>query len=139
MEVKITDNSKQVISAKNEAVARALETIGQIAEGYAKRNITQAGRVDTGNMRNSVAHTVKDGVAYVGTNNEYAVFHEIGTGIFLDPEYGKGRQDPWVYYDSKGNAHRTQGIKPIHFLKEAATGHSDEYKKILEDELKGNS
>lgn len=136
---KIKDNSKAFLDAKNDAIERALEEIGQQAESYAKINITKAGRVDTGDMRNSVAHTVKGESVYIGTNIEYAVYNEIGTGIYLDPQYGQGRQDPWVWFDDKGRAHRTRGMKPIHFLKNAAANHTDEYKRIAEEYLKGNA
>ena len=72
-DVTLIDNSDKAIEAKNQAIEKALESIGLIAEGHAKANITQAGRVDTGNMRNSVAHAVKEETAYIGTNVEYAV------------------------------------------------------------------
>jgi hypothetical protein len=71
---------------------------------------------------------------YVGTNNEYAVYNELGTGIYTDG--GGGRQTPWRYQDAKGNWHTTQGMKPIHFLKNAATEHSAEYRKKFEEYLK---
>lgn len=38
---------------------------------------------------------------------------------------------------SKGlDAHMTQGMKPTHFLRNAAANHTDEYKKIVEAQLK---
>ena len=70
--LKVTDNSELFKKAKNEAVARALEAMGLLAENYAKENIIAASRVDTGRMLGSVAHTVKDDTAYVGSNVEYA-------------------------------------------------------------------
>ena len=75
MDVKFTDNSKDVLKTMQDAKDAALEAMGTLAENYAKGNITSAGRVDTGNLRNSVAHTVKEDTAYVGTNSEYAIFH----------------------------------------------------------------
>ena len=47
------DNREQIKNAINSAVAKGLETIGLIAEGYAKRDTP----VDTGRLRNSITHT----------------------------------------------------------------------------------
>ena len=101
------DNSKEFIEAKNEAVKIALETIGLKAEGYAKRECP----VDTGRLRNSIAYTTAESDVYVGTNVEYA---------------------PRVEYDDK--VYHTVGN--AHFLRNAATQHSDEYKEIVEKQLK---
>lgn len=130
-----TDNSDKVIDAKNEAVERALEAMGQLAENLAKSNITAEGRVDTGRLRSSITHTSKDDTVYIGTNVEYAVYNEVGTGIYLDPELGTGRQTPWRYVDQNGVGHVTRGMKPIHFLKNAIQDHVSEYKELAEREL----
>lgn len=70
MSVKFTDNSREVLSAFEEAKARGLERIGLEAEGYAKDLCP----VDTGNLRNSISHLVDEGgdAAYIGSNVEYA-------------------------------------------------------------------
>ena len=97
MNVKITDNTSKVKEQLQDAVVRALEKIGLAAEGYAKRLCP----VDTGNLRNSITHQVDEAkqAAYIGTNNEYAAYVELGTGKY----YSGGRPDPWVYQDEKGN------------------------------------
>jgi HK97 gp10 family phage protein len=131
------DHSADAINEKNRRVLAALEALGQQAVTRAKQNITAAPRVDTGALRNSVGHQV-DGdneLAYVGTNQEYAVYNELGTGIYL--EGGGGRQTPWSYKDKKGNWHTTRGMKPIHFLKKAVQDHTNEYKRVAEQYLKG--
>ena len=124
------DNTDKVDSALDGAIEAALEAIGQQAVSYAKSNITAAGRVDTGAMRNSLSHIVAtdENAVYVGTNNEYAPYHEMGTGIYL--EGGGGRQTPWAYQDAKGEWHRTRGLRPIHFLKNAMQDNASEYEKI---------
>lgn len=137
MSVTITDNSIQVKRTKDQLVEKALESIGILAENYAKKIITEEGRVDTGMMRNSIAHTVKDETAYIGSNLEYSVFHEIGTGIHLDPEFGTGRQTPWFYTDRNGEGHITHGMKGIHFLKRSVEEHTKEYERLTEQTLKG--
>ena len=85
-------------------------------------------------LRGSISHKVQDETCYVGTNNEHAIYNEFGTGIYAD---GGGRMSPWAYQDDEGNWHRTRGMKPIHFLKNAIEEHKDEYKAIMEQELKG--
>ena len=106
MNVQFTDNSKEIIEAMQQATVRALEKCGLTAEGYAKK----LAPVDTGNLRNSITHEVDDGesAVYIGTNVEYAPYQELGT------------------------IH----IKAQPFLKPAAADHANEYRKIIENELK---
>lgn len=136
-DVKFIDNSDEVLDAMTEAIRASLEAVGQQAVSHAKQNITAAGRVDTGALRNSVSHQVdmSENAVYVGTNQEYAVFHEMGTGIYT--EGGGGRQTPWSYQDAKGEWHRTRGLRPIHFLKNAVAGHIDEYIDIIKKIMQG--
>ena len=64
--------------------------------------------VDTGRLRNSINHATDDEAAYIGTNVEYAPYVELGA----------------------------RGRKGVHMLQRAATEHTDEYKKIMEDAMK---
>ena len=98
------DNTDEVLAALERAKKRGLEAIGLTAEGHAKK-ITP---VDTGRLRNSMAHAVDDDAAYIGTNTSYAIFVETG-------------------------ARERSGV---HMLQRAATEHTDEYKRIMEDALK---
>lgn len=148
----IQDHSAAVIAAFNSQMDVALEAIGQQAESHAKQvitdtlvyggiDVTQFGehdnsRVDTGAMRNSVSHTVNGESAYIGTNLDYAVYHELGTGIYASQPGGR-KKVPWYYTGRDGKRHRTSGLYPIHFLKKAASEHTDEYKKIIETVMKG--
>lgn len=136
IDVKVETHADLFKDAVKEAVEAALEAVGLQAEGYAKANITAAGRVDTGELRNSVTHQVEESeqAVYIGSNLEYAIHNEVGTGIYA--EGGGGRKDPWVYVDDKGVGHWTVGMKPIHFLKDAAADHGDEYMQIAESVLK---
>ena len=128
MNIKFTDNSKEVLAAMLEAKMRALEKCGLVAEGYAKK----ATPVDTGNLRNSISHKVTEDAAYIGTNTEYAPYVEFGTGKY----YPGGRPDSWVYQDDKGNWHRTEGSKAKPFLKPAVADHAQQYRGIIESEMK---
>ena len=64
--------------------------------------------VDTGRLRNSINHATDDEAAYIGTNVEYAPYVELGA----------------------------RGRKGAHMLQRAATEHTDEYKRLMEDSMK---
>lgn len=130
MQIEITDNSGLVREKFQTAVLRALEKCGLTAEVYAK----QLCKVNTGNLRNSITHQVveSEDAAYIGTNVEYGPYVELGTGIY----YPGGRQTPWVYQDAKGNWHLTHGQRAQPYLKPAVADHVQQYKGIIEDEMK---
>ena len=64
--------------------------------------------VDTGRLRNSISHATDDDAAYIGTNVEYAPYVELGSPT----------------------------IKAHHMLQKAATEHTDEYRRLMEDSMK---
>ena len=64
--------------------------------------------VDTGRLRNSISHATDDEAAYIGTNVEYAPYVELGA----------------------------RGRKGVHMLQRAASEHTDEYKQLMEDNMK---
>lgn len=64
--------------------------------------------VDTGRLRNSISHATDDESTYIGTNVEYAPYVELGA---------RGREGK-------------------HMLQRAATEHTDEYKRLMEDSMK---
>ena len=126
----IIDNSEKAKEELQASVLRALEMCGLQGEKYAK----QLAPVDTGNLRNSITHTVvqNENAAYIGTNVEYAVYQELGTGKYVSG----GRPTPWAYKDAKGKWHRTHGNKPQPFIRPAVADHVSDYKKIIESEMK---
>lgn len=75
--VKVTSHVKEVIEAKNDAIAHALEAIGIQAEG----DVAELAPVDTGRLRDSITHEThaEEESVYVGTNVEYAAYQEYGT------------------------------------------------------------
>ena len=107
-DAKFTDNSQEVLDAARSQILLALEAIGQEAEGYAKEDCP----VDTGKLRNSIAHDVDEGemAAYIGTNVEYAIYVEYGD------------------YNHK--------VGKNHFLRDAASTHGEHYKAIMEAAMK---
>lgn len=100
------DNTLAIVNAIDQALARALEEVGLVAEGYAKK----ACPVDTGRLRNSITHQVRpsEKSVYIGTNVEYAPYVELSTS-------------------------RTEG-QP--FLRPAAKDHENTYRKIFEKHLR---
>lgn len=72
----IEDNTDEFHDGLDAALTRALEKVGLVAEGYAKRLCP----VDTGRLRNSITHAMEGSEAVViGTNVEYAPYVELGT------------------------------------------------------------
>lgn len=114
-------NSSEVKKELHNKIQLALRLIGETAEGYAKKDCP----VDTGRLRNSITYattnsrgsgdSIPNGIpeedaVYIGTNVEYAQYVE-----FLSRNHKVGK---------------------AHFLRDAATTHSSEYKKIAETVLK---
>lgn len=136
MKITLEDHSAEVYKELEAACQRALEKCGLVAEGYAKKLVNSPGKFGTGALRNSITHTVTNSgerAAYVGTNSEYGVCVECGTGIY----YPGGRQTPWVYQDEKGNWHLTHGQRAKPFIKPPIAEHGEQYQRIIEAELKG--
>lgn len=129
--VVFNDYSADVLNEFHDAVLRALERCGEQAEGYAK----DLAPVDTGAGRNSISHKVDESepAAYIGTNLDYMIYQELGTGIYA--EGGGGRPTPWVYQDDEGNYHWTRGNPAQPFLAPAVKDHAQTYRNIIEDEL----
>ena len=128
--VEFIDNSKEILSAMERAGISAMERCGQQAEGYAVDLVP----VDTGNLRNSISHKVdpEEPSVYIGTNNEYAAYVELGTGKYAETG---GRQDPWVYQDAEGRWHHTNGQRAQPYLRPAVANHKQTYQNIIKNEL----
>ena len=130
MNIDFKDNSQAVLKAMQQAVEKALEECGLVAEGYAKK----LAPVDTGNLRNSISHKVdpEEPAVSIGSNTSYAPYVELATGIYAEG----GRPTPWVYQDANGNWHWTRGNKAQPFLKPSVADHQKQYSQIIEQELK---
>jgi len=106
IEIKMKDNSNETLRIITSRGERALEAVGLQAE----RNAKKICPVRTGRLRNSISHSQGAGVAYIGTNVEYAPYVELGTS--------------------------RQKAKP--FLRPAAENHVAEYKAIFKRYLQGS-
>jgi len=105
------DNTDKLIDAMESASDKALEEVGLQCVRYAQDYLDIQHAVDTGRLRGSIEHIVKDNTAYVGTNVFYAPYVEMGT----------------IY------------MRPRSYLKAAAANHAKQYvqmiAQVLEEEL----
>ena len=162
-EIRITDNSAEVLKEFEAACLKALEECGLIAEGYAKRLAV----VDTGLLRNSITYALsgkspaistyhadrgpkkgsysgtmpdesKGYAVYIGTNVDYGAYNELGTGIHATMG---GGSPPWVFPiempDGTVQFRKTSGMEARPFIKPSVADHAGEYREIIQDNLKG--
>lgn len=154
-EVKLTDYSPEVLKQMEEQVLLGLELIGQEAEGNAKGECP----VDTGLLRNSIAHALAGeqpsiGKSYKGTNKKartYKADKPDKNGVVRSGTYTgktpKKQGEHSVYIgsnveyavDVEFNATKKHDTGKAHFLKDAATTHTDQYKEIMKLALKGKT
>lgn len=130
--VKFDDHKEEVLAASKEKIIDWLNSIGQDAASTAANKAP----VDTSTLKNSISHAVdaENSCVYIGTDVEYAIYHEFGTGKYA--EGGGGRQTPWMFQGKDGEWHWTSGVPARHFIQFGATAHQDEYKQMLEEKLK---
>lgn len=98
-----------------------------LVENTAKENCP----VDSGQLRNSITSNVSGETGEVGTNVEYGVYVEYGTGVF-----NPGRTTPWRYQDASGEWHTTTGQKPQPFLVPALDSNRDKILNIFKEKVK---
>lgn len=111
-EIIFTDNLDEVLKGLSNAIEKGLVDIGAKAQSYA-REITP---VRTGTLRDSIGVEVKpdEKAAYIGTMIDK----------FPEKPYGK-----YVELGARGSS-------GVHMLQRAATEHTDEYKRLMEDSMK---
>ena len=104
MAIKFTDNSQKFLSAYPGAIYKAVIAIGAAGEKHAKAGTP----VDTGRLRNSMAHVAQENAAIIGTAVEYGPYAELGT----------------------------RNMSGHHMIQNACQNHSAEYKAIAVAALK---
>lgn len=122
----IVDNTTATLDALQQAKNRALEIIGGKIESYAKGLVP----VDTGTLRNSITHQVVDDAVLVGSAVHYAPYVELGTGKEYEPP------PDYMTNNALQGAGLRAGMKPRPYLRPAVENHRDEYKYVMENELK---
>lgn len=128
------DNTKEVLSALDKAIERGLEAIGLTAEGYAKSDPNMP--VDTGLARNSITFAVSGKGANISTYSD-----DIGEREGAYSGTAPNDKDKAVYLGSNVEYFPyielgSSTINARHVLKNAATNHTDEYKRLMEDSMK---
>lgn len=136
--IDITDNSKSIKDAADEAIQNALRRISGKMEKYAKARRVVGTPESTGKpgyiggtLRNSIKGSVDGNTAVVGTNVHYAPYVELGTGPNYTPP------PDWIEF----NAERGKGVGKGYvtarpFIRPAVADHLHEYKGIIERTLK---
>lgn len=114
------------------AIAALEEAAGEI-ESQTKRN----SRVDTSKTKNSFQHKVVDSelTAYIGSNEENALWEEFGTGEYALE--GNGRKGGWWYKDAKGKWQFTVGKKPSRAFWNAYISLKASIISMIENRLRG--
>lgn len=127
------DYTLQVQNVMDDKINAVLEECAGELESQVKRN----SRVDTGKTKNSFKHTVIDAehTAYIGSNDENAIWEEFGTGEYA--LNGDGRKGGWAYQDAKGDWHKTNGKKPSRAFYKAFISLKNKIITRIENSLKG--
>ena len=109
------DNSMEGKERLKKAAAKWLLQACILVEGQA----VLLAPVSTSRLKQSIDYIVDDDelVGYVGTNVDYAIYVELGTGEFA--ENGNGRKGGWMYKDPSGEWFFTWGIEPQPYLRPA--------------------
>lgn len=121
-----TDEAKEVLK---EATIQWLFQACMLVEGQA----VALAAVHTARLRNSIDYVVDEAelTAYVGTNVEYAIYVEMGTGEFA--ENGMGRKGGWVYQDPSGEWFFTWGQEPQPYLRPAFRKNKSEIEALAKE------
>lgn len=137
--IEITQNNiPEVLEALKGATEKALTEVGTKAEKYAKA-LCPVGTPEStgkkgyrgGTLRNSITFVVEGDELTIGSNVEYAPYVELGTGPYFNtpPE--------WLQYvTEKGSGEGHGYVRPRPYLRPAIEDHLDEYKRIMQNELK---
>ena len=130
--MKFVDNSEAVKRELERAAIRGLTKAAMLVESQAVLLVP----VNTGGLRGSIGYKVNESelVAYIGTNCEYAIYVEFGTGEFA--EKGNGRKGGWVYKTPNGEVHFTYGMPPQPYLRPAFMKNQKAIRDILADCLR---
>lgn len=139
-QVTFRDNTNEVIGLFQKSKHRGLQAIGMAAEGYAKKKCP----VDTGRLRNSITYAIAGYATHVqsyrrgnvsgGTSQKHK-YYDYGGGAM------EGEKDSAVFIGSNVEYAPfaelgANGRPPAHFLQDAASGHGEEYKRLMEDSMK---
>ena len=132
------NNLSAVEDFLTEAKQRALTIVGLKMEKYAKALCPVGTSESTGiegyrggTLRNSITNMVTEDAVHIGSNVVYAPFVELGTGPYFVPP------PDWEQFSSTpGSGIGKAYVHPRPFLRPAIEDHIDEFKTIIENEMK---
>lgn len=131
---KLTELSNPIVA--KEALRQGLKLGGIQVQSTAK----QLCPVDTGQLRNSI--TVEslpdnDGIVSVriGTNVEYGLYVEFGTGQQGDPSVPHTTKEKWTYKGADGKFYTTTGQPPQPYLYPALVANTDNVLNLVKTTL----
>lgn len=131
------DYTIEVLGAIDSKIDAVMEECAGEMESAVKRN----SRVDTGKTKSSFRHKVTGSFmsgkieAHIGSNDENAIWEELGTGEYA--LQGNGRKGGWFYVDAKGVGHFTRGKSPSRAFWRAYTSLKDKIINHIQNSLKG--
>jgi len=140
-DVKITDNTDELLAGLLLKEEKALVTVGMEAEGDAKIEIESSPRrVDTGRLRNSITWAIKtkhSSPQYIGGDGADEVDPDSGVREDQVPDEKTVVIGTNVEYAAKiheGDA--DEGLDPNRFLRNAVENNAQKYREIIDDTLK---
>ena len=126
-------------NCENIDLGKPLLKVGNDIEAAAKQNCNGKFAEPTGALKRSIrTELVGPSSVEVGTNLEYAIYVEHGTGLWAFD--GKGRPStpehpiPWRYRSSDGLWHTTYGVRPRPFLIPAFNSKKHNIIKYIKEE-----
>jgi len=132
MPVRFVNNSPEILAELEIKKRAALEAVGATCASHARNTYTAEGRVDTDFMRGSTTHLVQGDTVDIGTSASYAIYHEMGTGVYI----AGGRKTPWAY-PSKDGWRWTRGVPPTHAIRNCVANHTQQIKQIMNRIFRG--
>lgn len=97
--------------ADGDKLESALFAAGEVVRSAAQT----ACPVDTGRLHDSIQTTVSGNSALIGTNVEYGIYVEFGTGSKGSPSVAHTSKKTWTYYKG-GRFYTTSGQAPQPFM-----------------------
>ena len=116
----LNERAEQIV----ENIAKGVAEAGELVKGAAK----DLAPVKSGALRDSITSVADGNTSIVGTNIEYGIYVEFGTGSKGDPSVPHTSKEKWTYC-SDGQFYTTSGQPPQPYLVPALKNNED---KIIE-------
>ena len=140
-EVKMTDNTDELLKELEFLEEKALVTVGGEAEGDAKIEIESSPRrVDTGRLRNSITWATRTEHSEVDTNlekpnDDASADDGVNSSQAGEREVVIGTNVEYAAKVHEGDA--KEGLDPNRFLRNAIERNTEKYRGIIDDTLRG--